>query len=110
MIARQRRRGYRRDNAKGEVTPVGEVLGWIGLVLIISACGAGGVIYVNRLLRPREPLALRSGDDATRAAYKVARRSVRVLERLVQQDNLVPFLSAQDREEIDQIVRDFDDF
>ena len=88
---------------------MGEVLGWIGLVLVISAVGTGSVLYLNRLLRKPEPLALRSGQDATAVSYRFARRAVRMLEHLVERDNLVPFLSTEDRKEIDNIIRGFDE-
>ena len=89
---------------------MGEVLGWIALVLIFSAFGTAGAIYVSRLFRRPEPLALRSGDDATKTAYQLARRSVRLLEKLVDRDNLVPFLSSDERKEIDIVIRDFNEF
>jgi hypothetical protein len=88
---------------------VGEVLGWIGLVLVMSAAGTGAVLYFNRLFRKPEPLAIRSGQDATAVSYRFARRAVRMLERLVERDNLVPFLSTDDRKEIDDIIRGFDE-
>lgn len=89
---------------------MGEVLGWIALVLIFSAFGTGGVIYVSRLFRRPEPLALRSGDEATRTAYQLARRGVRVLEKLVDRDNLVPFLTTEERKEIDDVISEFNEF
>jgi hypothetical protein len=89
---------------------VAEVLGWIAVVLIFSAFGAGTVIYASRLLRRPEPLALRSGDDATRTAYLLAKRSVRVLEKLVVRDDLVPFLSTAERDEIDAVIKEFNEY
>jgi len=78
-------------------------------VLVVSAFGTAGVVYLSRALRPREPLALRSGDAAARDAYRMARRAVKALEHLVERDNLVPFLTTEDRKEIDDIIREFDE-
>ena len=89
---------------------MGEVLGWIALVLIFSAFGTAGVMYVSRLLRRPEPLALRSGDEATKTAYQLARRGVRVLEKLVDRDNLVPFLTTEEHKEINDVISDFNEF
>jgi hypothetical protein len=87
---------------------VGEILGWIALVLVISALGSGIAIYFSRALRKPEPLALQGGSDAAKTSYRLARRAIRALEHLVERDNLVPFLSAEDRKEIDDIIDEFD--
>ena len=56
------------------------------------------------------PVAAKAlGRLGRKIAYRFARRSVRMLERLVERDNLVPFLSTEDRGEIDDIIRGFDE-
>jgi hypothetical protein len=88
---------------------VGEILGWIGLVLVMSACGAGGVLYFSRFFRHSDPLALRGDPEAVRTAYTMARSAVRLLEHLVERDNLVPFLSTEERKDIDALIGRFND-
>lgn len=88
---------------------MGEILGWIGLVLVVSACGAGGVVYFSRFFRHPDPLALRGDPEAVKTAYNMARRAIRLLDHLVERDNLVPFLSTEERKDIDAIIGQFND-
>lgn len=97
---------------------MGEVL---TAVLLLIGAGAVVVVVAQQIDNGRRRRALSSlptavlsrGDDTeaylaqAKRNFRLAQQSVRILERLLARDEAVPFLSAQERQEISRIVAEF---
>lgn len=93
-----------------------EIIDLAGLLVIAALMVAGGKYLAaqhgtNKAIRHIPAPALGAGDvpiaDRLTHYYRLAQRSVRVLERLRGDYTVSPMLSEEDRRTIDQIVNDF---
>lgn len=86
---------------------MGEIIGWIALVLIVSGLVAVGVAFTYRVYFKPAP-GTSDHDRDVRKAYLLLRRSVTLLNELKVRDSFVPFLSDEEQKQLLDIVSEFD--
>lgn len=86
---------------------MGEILGYIGLVVFV--CFAVFLVFMvgKHYIEQAEP-SLLSDKQIAKRTQVIARQSVRMLQHLHEQDELLPFLSIENKKEIERIIHAYD--